>query len=166
MSPAPGSRISLRHNVARRIGIACFATVSGMVPAACSVPEVPSERPASDTSTIPKATALPQGDTTRVIGKHDRTIAGGRQVCAIDFVYADRGPEDVFWAEPCAAVTAAMVDRYDLEASGRWHRLDAFQQGFVERMPGGYVLQIEGTFSASIYPVDTTGTSIEVAVAD
>lgn len=104
--------------------------------------------------------------TSRVIGKQDRTIAGGKRVCAIDFVYAGREPEDVFWEEPCAEVTAKMVDRRELESLDRWSRLDSFQQKFVEQLPGGRVLYVEGGFSASVYPVDETGTSIEVAVTD
>lgn len=103
---------------------------------------------------------------SRVIGKQDRRIAGGKKACAIAFVYAGRAPEDVFWGEPCAAVTAIMVDRADLERLNRWNRLDRFQQQFVKRMPGGRVLYVEGTFSASVYPVDDTGSSIEVEIAD
>jgi hypothetical protein len=33
-------------------------------------------------------------------------------------------------------------------------------------MPGGKVLYVEDASSASIFPIDTTGTSIEVSVAD
>lgn len=111
------------------------------------------------------ATASPPMGS-RVIGKRDRMIAGGRKICAIDFVYAGRAPEDVFWQEPCADVTAIMIDRAELERLDRWSRLDAAQQRFVERMPGGRVLYVGGTFSASVYPVDDTGSSIEVEVAD
>ncbi len=103
---------------------------------------------------------------SRVIGKRDRTIGGGRKICAIDFVYAGGKPEDVFWQEPCADVTAIMVDRTELERLDRWSGLDAAEQRFVERMPGGRVLYVGGTFSASVYPVDDTGSSIEVEVAD
>ncbi len=126
-------------------------------------------------STARTSAALPVDDEpatsrrtakSRVIGKRDRTIADGKQVCDIDFAYADREPEDVFWEEPCAAVTATMVDRRALEALDRWNRLDTFQQKFVEQMAGGRVLQVEGMFSASIYPIDRTGTSIEISVAD
>lgn len=59
-----------------------------------------------------------------------------------------------------------MVSRSALDAPGRWGRLDQYQRRFVADMPGGQVLYVEGSFSASIYPVDETGTSIEVAVAD
>ncbi len=108
--------------------------------------------------------AAPAG--SRVIGRQDRVVAGGKRVCVVDFVYAGRAPEDLFWEEPCAVVTAKMVDRRELEALDRWARLDADQQRFVERMPGGRVLYVAGRFSASVYPVDITGTSIEVTVAD
>lgn len=164
---------------ARRTGIICVVSLFGLAETACSA----SERTASDaaamtnvavapsapaaTLTMGEASAtVPQTGATRVIGKRDRTIADGKHVCDVDFAYADREPEDLFWNEPCAAVTVTMVDRQALERSDRWNRLDAFQQKFVEQMPGGRVLQIEGSFSASIYPIDTTGTTIEVAVAD
>ncbi|PTQ60089.1 hypothetical protein C8J45_11340 [Sphingomonas sp. PP-CE-3G-477] len=103
---------------------------------------------------------------SKVLSKHDRTLSDGAQVCDVDFVYAGREPEDVFWEEPCASVTARMVSRSALDALGRWGRLDQYQRRFVADMPGGQVLYVEGNFSASIYPVDETGTSIEVAVAD
>jgi len=164
---------------ARRIGIAALAFLLGAAQMACSASErTPSNAAATANgalATSVAATALSNGDVsaaipqpgaTRVIGKHDRTIADGKRVCDVNFVYADRKAENIFWAEPCVAVTATMIDRQALEASDRWTRLDAFEQKFVESMPGGQVLQIEGTFSASIYPIDTTGTSIEVSVAD
>lgn len=103
---------------------------------------------------------------SKVLGKRDRTIAGGKHVCDIDFVYAGREPENVFWEEPCRAVTAKMIGSADLKALGRWSRLDSFQRKFVDQMPGGRVLYIEGSLSASVYPIDETGNSIEVPVAD
>ena len=176
----------------RRLSMACLAPFLLLTQGACSAPD---SAPASNLissdaslsaapkpagpSTIAAASDLhptgvpapaPSSDVSqtasRVIGKHDRTIADGKRACDVDFVYAGREQEDVFWHEPCAKVTARMVKQSDLEASGRWSRLDSFQQKFVRQMPGGQVLYIEGSFSASVYPVDETGTSIEVAVAD
>lgn len=103
---------------------------------------------------------------SQLLGKRDRTLAGGDKVCDISFVYAGREAEGVFWEEPCRAVTATMMDRAGLERLNRWERLDAFQQRFVEQMPGGLVLYVGGEFSAAVYPYGTTGTVEEVTVAD
>jgi len=176
----------------RRLSVACLAPFLLLAQGACSAPDSvsASNLASSDASTnvisepvAPSTNAAasdlhptgapapaPSSDAnqtaSRVIGKHDRTLADGKRACDVDFVYAGREQEDVFWHEPCDKVTAKMVTQSDLEASGRWDRLDSFQQKFVEQMPGGQVLYIEGAFSASVYPVDETGTSIEVAVAD
>lgn len=103
---------------------------------------------------------------SQVLGKRDRTLQGGDQVCDINFVYAGRLSENVFWEEPCRTVTAMMMDRAQLERLNRWERLDEFQQKFVQQMPGGLVLYVGGEFSAAVYPYGTTGTVEEVAVAD
>lgn len=103
---------------------------------------------------------------SQVLGKRDRTLVGGDAVCDIRFVYAGREAEGVFWEEPCDAVTATMMDRAQLERLNRWERLDRFQQGFVQQMPGGKVLYVSGAFSAAVYPYGTTGTVEEVTVAD
>ncbi len=102
---------------------------------------------------------------SRVIGTKDKTLSDGK-VCEVSFVYGGREPESIFWEEPCAGVTAKMMDRRELEQLGRWERLDDFERKFVEGMPGGKVLYVGGDASASIYPIGTTGTSYEVAVAD
>ncbi len=150
------------------LGLSLLATGCSGGDTAPPVANATSEPPAVATTAAPTpaVTAAPARAESRVIGKRDRTIAGGKRVCAIDFVYAGSAPEDLFWEEPCAAVTARMMDRRELEALDRWERLDPDQQRFVGRMPGGRVLYVAGTFSASVYPVDETGTSIEVAVAD
>lgn len=103
---------------------------------------------------------------SKILGKKDRTLAKGDRVCEISFVYAGRESENLFWDEPCADVTAKMMEKRELEELGRWERLDGFQRKFVTAMPNGKVLYVGGGFSASIYPVDETGTSIEVSVAD
>ncbi len=102
---------------------------------------------------------------SRVIGTKDRTLSDGK-VCEVSFVYGGREPESIFWEEPCAGVTAKMMDRGELEQLGRWERLEDADRTFVERMPGGKVLYVGGPASASVYPVGTTGTSYEVSVAD
>ena len=73
--------------------------------------------------------------TSRVIGKHDRTLTDGKRACDVDFVCASREQEDVFWHESCNKVTAKMVTQSDLEASRRWDRLNSFQQKFAGQMP-------------------------------
>lgn len=103
---------------------------------------------------------------SQVLGKRDRTLAGGDAVCDIGFVYAGREAEGIFWEGPCEAVTATMMNRTDLERLNRWERLDRFQQRFVQQMPGGKVLYVGGAFSAAVYPYGTTGTVEEVTVAD
>jgi hypothetical protein len=102
---------------------------------------------------------------SKVIGTKDRSLSDGK-VCEIDFVYAGREPENIFWEEPCPGVTAKMMGQSDLEQLGRWERLDEFERKFVEGMPGGKVLYVEGGTSASIYPIGTSGTTYEVPVAD
>ena len=102
---------------------------------------------------------------SRVIGTKDRTLSDGK-VCEVSFVYGGREPESIFCDEPCAGVTAKMMDRRELEQLGRWERLEDSDRTFVEGMPGGKVLYVGGAASASVYPVGTTGTSYEVSVAD
>ena len=176
----------------RRLSVACLAPLLLLAQAACSAPNSVSASNLASSDASTNAIAEPIAPSTiattndfhptgapapapssdanqtasRVIGKHDQTLADGKRSCDVDFVYAGQEHEDVFWHEPCNKVTAKMVTRSNLEAMGRWDRLDSFQQKFVEQMPGGKVLYIEGGFSASVYPVDETGTSIEVAVAD
>lgn len=116
---------------------------------------------------VDRSTARAAGDEagSRILGKKDFTLRGA-PACEIRFVYAGRGAENLFWEEPCPAVTAKMMTRRDLEAFGKWKRLDGFGRKFVEALPGGKVLYVEGRFSASVYPVGTTGATYEAAVAD
>lgn len=153
--------VSMRDRWVAMLGVSLLLATQGCSPGDAAAPATNRTGESRGGTTADASRAL-----SRVIGKQDRTVAGGKRVCAIDFVYAGHAPEDLFRDEPCAAVTARMMDRRDLMALGRWDRLDRFQQAFVERMPGGRVLYVAGAFSASVYPVDETGTSIEVAVAD
>lgn len=164
----------IRRWTAMRRWILIGLTPLGLVAqAACSEPASPSNTPYAAAPATVETPMSPSPSTTddsqtasKIIATRDRTIAGGKHVCDIDFAYAGREPEDVFWEEPCKAVTAKMIGSADLKASGRWSRLDSFQQKFVDQMPGGRVLYIEGSLSASVYPIDETGNSIEVPVAD
>lgn len=179
-------------NPTKRLSVACLGPLLLLAQGACSPPESVTASNLTSSNVFPKANSkavtpsaitdakdshstgapapVPPSDAiqtaSRVIAKHDRTNADGKRACEIDFVYAGREQEDVFWHEPCDKVIAKMVKQNDLETSGRWNRLNSFQQKLVGEMPGGQVLYIEGSFSASVYPVDETGTSIEVAVAD
>ncbi|PAX07470.1 hypothetical protein [Sphingomonas lenta] len=144
----------------------------------CSRAEQPAERNAEAAATSAPAVAAeprpksrstprPAGDRagSRVLGEKDFTLRG-EPACEIRFAYAGREAENLFWEEPCAAVTAKMMTRQELEALGKWGRLDDFAKKFVQALPGGRVLYVEGGFSASVYPVGTTGSTYEVPVAD
>ena len=115
---------------------------------------------------VTKTAAPAADDVSRVISKKDRNLADGSVTCAVTFAYRGRAVEDVLWDEPCADVDARMVDKAFLTSLDKWERLDDFQQRFVAAMPEGKVLYVAGAASASVYPVDSTGTSIEVTVAD
>ena len=131
--------------------------------AAASTPvSTPAPKPMTTLASAPK----PSATASRVLGKQDIKLAGGKPVCEVRFVYAGSEPENVFWDEPCASVTAIMIGRRELEAQNDWEALDSFDREFVEAMPGGRVLYVSGAFSASIYPLGTTGVSHEVAVSD
>ncbi|WP_156457989.1 hypothetical protein [Sphingomonas sp. Leaf412] len=58
------------------------------------------------------------------------------------------------------------MTRTDLETHGMWDRLDPFDRKFIAALPGGRVLYVEGSFTASIYPIGTTGSTYDVPVAD
>lgn len=115
------------------------------------------------------ASAAPRKPTStsgsRVLELADRRLRG-RSECQIRFAYSDRSPEDLIWAEPCKALTARMVSRDDLRSMGKWERLDPAVRNAVLAMRGGEVLCVEGRFSASIYPVGTSGSSYEVGLSD
>ena len=102
---------------------------------------------------------------TRIIAQRDFTLRG-RPACRIVFAYAGHAPEDLFWEEPCAAITVRFLTLRDLTGSGRLARLDASARRFVASLPGGRVLYIEGSGTASVYPIGTAGQTYEVVVAD
>lgn len=103
---------------------------------------------------------------SKVLGKKDRKMVGGETACYIDFVYAGEEPQQMVWDEPCSATGAGMIGRPRMEELGWWEKLDSFARQFVEAMPGGKVLYIEGSFTAFIFPRGTTGSPYEVTVAD
>ena len=102
---------------------------------------------------------------SRLLGKSDFTLRG-KPACKIAYAYAGHAPDTLFWEEPCADVTARLASADDLQGWGKWRRLDDYARQFVQAMPGGRVLYVEGSFSASVYPVGTSGDAYEVAVAD
>lgn len=123
---------------------------------------------AASTATLPDAGASPVAAATapsRIVSTADITLRG-KQACDIRFAYAGRDTESLFWEEPCDAVTARMMTREELTALGRWSRLDDYARRFVAALPGGRVLYVEGSASASVYPVGTGGSTYEVPVAD
>lgn len=123
--------------------------------------------PAEDTVAVERRAVPATGNEagSRVLGEKDFTLRGV-PACEVRFAYAGRDAETLFWEEPCAAVTAKMVTRPELEALGKWGRLDGFARKFVDALPGGKVLYVEGGVSASVYPVGTNGSTYEVPVAD
>lgn len=102
---------------------------------------------------------------SRLLGKSDFTLRG-KPACKIAYAYAGHAPDTLFWEEPCADVTARLASADDLQGWGKWRRLDDYARQFVQAMPGGRVLYVEGSFSASVFPVGTSGDAYEVAVAD
>ncbi|WP_235532939.1 hypothetical protein [Sphingomonas sp. Leaf412] len=93
-------------------------------------------------------------------------MKAGKPACNILFRYAGHEPETLFWKEPCKAVTTRMMDRAGLEAAGTWARLDPFDRKFVAALPGGRVLYVGGSFTASIYPIGSNGLTYDIPVAD
>ncbi|QAY76506.1 hypothetical protein [Sphingosinicella sp. BN140058] len=124
-----------------------------------------SQEPAAQAATARAAPATPAEAGSHVLGKKELALRG-KPACEIAFVYAGREPETLIWEEACPEITASMVDQAALERLGRWERLDDFARKFVAALPGGKVLQVEGSLSASVYPVGTTGSTYEVPVAD
>ncbi|WP_315763264.1 hypothetical protein [Sphingomonas sp. Y38-1Y] len=113
----------------------------------------------------PTPSPTPSEGASRVIGKTDMTLRG-KPACRVAFAYAGRPDEDLFWEEPCANVTAKLMTQADLESLGKWDRLDEFARKFIAARPDGKVLYVEGSFSASVYPIGTTGETYEVSVTD
>lgn len=162
----------------RAFAAICLAIAAGCSPAAEPAGEVraiPVKAVSTGTAATPArpasgrqgATAIipDKGTGSRVLGQN-QLVLRGKPACEVRFVYAGRDPENLFWEEPCAAVTARMLTRRELEALGRWERLDDFARKFVTALPDGKVLYVEGGASASVYPVGTTGSAYEVPVAD
>ncbi|WP_420146463.1 hypothetical protein [Sphingobium sp.] len=90
----------------------------------------------------------------------------GKSACHIRFIYAGRAEEDLLWEEACASVTTSVATQADLEKWGKWARLDSFAQTCVTALPQGKVLYVEGSASASAYPVGTSGSTYDMPVAD
>ena len=131
-------------------------SANGGAVAQAPLPGAPAAAPASGA----------QATASKVLGKKDRKMVDGSTACYVDFVYGGEKPQQMLWDEPCAKTDAGMIGRAKLEELGWWEKLDAFARKFVEGMPGGQVLYISGEFSASIFPVGTTGEPYEVEVAD
>jgi hypothetical protein len=153
------------RNLPLLILAASVAACSGAGDAAAPVRNEATETPATIAPTpTPTPSPSPAAAASRVIGKKDMTLRG-KPACEVDFAYGGGEAENLFWEEPCSAVTARMLSRAELEGLGRWQRLDDAARGFIARQPQGRVLYVEGSASASVYPVGTTGT-YEVPVAD
>lgn len=165
--------------MARPVVTAALAAICLALTPGCSQASEPAERNARTSPSSPVSTdaagatrarggaARPAGvrNGSQVLAKTDFTLRG-KPACEVRFVYAGRNAEELFWEEPCPAVTTKMLTRRELEAIGKWNRLDGFARKFVNALPGGRVLYVEGSFSASVYPVGTAGTTYEVPVAD
>ncbi|PZU79331.1 MAG: hypothetical protein DI530_08800 [Sphingomonas sp.] len=134
----------------------------------CSQPDAASQ-PAYARSTARPATATKPGPVatpaSRVVRRTD-FVKGGKPACDILFRYAGHEPETLFWEEPCKAVATRMIGRDELEATGTWARLNPFDRKFVAALPGGRVLYVEGSFTASIYPIGSNGLTYDIPVAD
>jgi hypothetical protein len=174
-TPIDAGRDLKRPGVVSALGTLCLALAAGCSQAG--------ETPAQDRKASPEniastnaatvdvaagrnaATAPAEESGSRVLGERDFTLRGAA-ACEVRFVYAGRDAENLFWEEPCAAVSARMMTQRELEGLGKWDRLDGAARTFINALPGGRVLYVEGGFSASVYPVGTSGTTYEVAVAD
>lgn len=153
-----------------RAALAIVALLAG-----CSQPGAasqPSEKRSSATPAAKPAAAEKPAIVTRtgalasgVMSKTD-FVKSGKPACNILFRYAGHEPETLFWKEPCKAVTTKMMGQAELESAGKWDRLDPFDRKFVAALPGGRVLYVGGSFTASIYPIGTNGLTYDIAVAD
>lgn len=65
-------------------------------------------------------------------------------------------------AEPEAIAS----DQAELVKFNRWERIDDYGRDAIAKRTRGEVLYIEGTFTASVYPMDYNNMTIEVPVAD
>ncbi len=155
----------------RRWRLAPAGAMMLLASAGCAPAGDASQRQMEETGTPAPAPAAITARTTsasaqsRLLGKSDFTLRG-KPACKIAYAYAGHAPDTLFWEEPCADVTARLASADDLQGWGKWRRLDDYARQFVQAMPGGRVLYVEGSFSASVYPVGTSGDAYEVAVAD
>lgn len=102
---------------------------------------------------------------SRVLAKSDIRLRG-EPACRVRFVYGGGAEEDLFWEEPCTAITVRLMTQAELQTINKWSHLDDFAQASVSKLPGGRVLYVEGKASASVYPVAANGMTYDVSVAD
>ena len=155
----------------RRWRLAPAGAMMLLASAGCAPAGDASQRQMEETGTPARAAAAITAQTTsasaqsRLLGKSDFTLRD-KPACKIAYAYAGHAPDTLFWEEPCADVTARLAGKSGLQGWGKWRRLDDHARKFVQAMPGGRVLYVEGRFSASVYPVGTSGEAYEVTVAD
>lgn len=157
-------------------GLFVFAALTSLLGACSQAPadrqdaqEAANEKPAE----TPKALVAPERSAdsriarkSAVIGKRDIS-QDGTPACFVEFSYAGHAPETLIWeGEECARLNVTLMDPAELRELGKWKRLDDFAQKHVRELTDGKVLYVEGEFTASVYPVGTTGQSYEVSVAD
>ncbi|MGB3722148.1 MAG: hypothetical protein WA979_04930 [Pacificimonas sp.] len=129
---------------------ASFPRTQKLTGAPAMAPESPEDAPAG---------------TSAILGRTDLTLRG-EPACDIRFAYAGEAPETLFWEEPCADISVDLVTEAELKAAGQWDRLDSFARDSVASLPGGEVLYVEGSFSASVYPLGVNHLTYEVPVID
>jgi hypothetical protein len=151
------------------LGLILAAACSPASEAQPPAPEPTRAKPAvAEPSPTPSPASSPQttkAEWSGLVGLTDITLRG-KPACRIVFAYVGRDDEDLFWEEPCNKVTAKLMTQAELESVGKWDRLDEFARKFIAARPDGKVLYVEGSFSASVYPIGTTGETYEVSVAD
>ena len=113
---------------------------------------------------VANSTALAK--QSAVTGKRD-IMQDGKPACFIDFSYEGYVPETLIWeGEKCDTIQVKLINPDELGKLGKWERLDDFAQKHVRTLTQGEVLYVEGKFTASVFPVGTTGQSYEVVIAD
>lgn len=132
---------------------------------AAVTPAAPSPASASPAAAATATVEPGEATESKILGEEDITLRG-KPACKIGFAYAGYEPDGVIWEEKCADVSADLVDRAFLQKYNKWERLDEFDRKFIQELPGGKVAYVEGSFTASIYPVGTDRKSYEVSVAD
>ena len=98
--------------------------------------------------------------------KREDLATGDSPSCKIAFAYEGKKAETLIWDEPCDAVSATIVDEARLKEFGAWQDLGPFDRDFIQAMPDGQVLYVEGSFSASLFPIGSTGETYELSVSD